>query len=243
MVDVSYRGAELNLFKEARNWKAYVRDLIAPYLGREVLEVGAGIGATTEALCSEQQKRWLCLEPDPDFGAHLRLLASRHELPSACQIKTGTVQDLESDEMFDSILYIDVLEHIARDQTELEAASAHLRANGCLIVLSPAHQYLYTPFDRAIGHYRRYDKSALARLGPASLKTIELKYVDSVGAIASLGNKVVLKSALPTAKQLMLWDRLMVPLSKFVDPLLRYRAGKSILAVWRKDKSAASAAG
>jgi hypothetical protein len=142
--------------------------------------------------------------------------------------------------MFDTILYVDVLEHIADDRAELEASCSHLRAGGYLIVLSPAHQWLYTPFDRAIGHYRRYNKGTVAELIPARLKCMELKYLDSVGAIASLGNKLVLKRALPTARQLMLWDKLMIPLSRFVDPLLGYHAGKSVLGVWRKQSDVSS---
>ena len=53
MADYTYIGSELELFSEASNWKAYYARLIRPYLGEEVLEVGAGIGATTASLCSE----------------------------------------------------------------------------------------------------------------------------------------------------------------------------------------------
>ena len=68
MSDLSYKGCELELFEKAENWKAYYQSLIRDYLGQEVLEVGAGIGATTRALCGDKQSRWLCLEPDPAMG-------------------------------------------------------------------------------------------------------------------------------------------------------------------------------
>jgi len=142
--------------------------------------------------------------------------------------------DLQPEEMFDTIIYIDVLEHIANDREELKASCFHLKPGGFLVVLSPAHQSLYTPFDEAIGHHRRYNKHTLSAAVPEDLERIELKYLDSVGAIASLGNRFVLKSNLPSARQLSVWDKLMIPLSRVVDPLLGYRAGKSVLGVWRK---------
>ena len=234
MSNLSYQGSELELFEKAENWKAYYQNLIKDYLGQEVLEVGAGIGATTRMLCSRKQTRWLCLEPDPVMGDRLESLIATHELPSNCQLKVGLVADLQPQEMFDTIIYIDVLEHIEDDREELKTSCAHLRPGGFLVVLSPAHQSLYTPFDEAVGHHRRYNKQTLSAVIPESLERIELKYLDSVGAIASLGNRFVLRSNIPSARQLAVWDKLMIPLSKVVDPLLGYRAGKSIVGVWRK---------
>ena len=234
MRSLSYKGSELELFERAENWKAYYQNLIKAYLGQEVLEVGAGIGATTRMLCSQKQTRWLCLEPDPAMGDRLKSLITNHELPSNSQVKVGLVADLQPEEMFDTIMYIDVLEHIENDQEELKTSCSHLKPGGFLVVLSPAHQSLYTPFDEAIGHHRRYNKQTLSAVIPESLERIELKYLDSVGAIASLGNRFVLKSNIPSARQLAVWDKLMIPLSRVVDPLLGYRAGKSVLGVWRK---------
>jgi SAM-dependent methyltransferase len=237
MSNLSYQGSELELFEKAKNWKAYYQNLIKDYLGQEVLEVGAGIGATTRALCSEKQTRWLCLEPDQAMGDRLESLISNHELPPTCQVKVGLVGDLEPEETFDTIIYIDVLEHIENDREDLKSACAHLQPGGFLVVLSPAHQSLYTPFDQAIGHYRRYNKKTLLAVVPDDLELADLKYLDCIGATASLGNRFVLKSKSPSVKQLAVWDKLMIPLSKLVDPLLGYRAGKSVLGVWRKAMS------
>ena len=108
MSNLSYKGSELELFEKAENWKAYCQNLIKDYLGQEVLEVGAGIGATTRMLCSQKQRRWLCLEPDPVMGDRLKSLIANHELPSNCQVKVGLVADLRPEETFDTIIYIDV---------------------------------------------------------------------------------------------------------------------------------------
>ncbi|HVQ36053.1 MAG TPA: class I SAM-dependent methyltransferase [Pyrinomonadaceae bacterium] len=236
MNNLPYRGSELELFEKAKNWKAYYQSLIKDYLGREVLEVGAGIGATTKVLCSRRQTRWVCLEPDHELGNKLRSLIDKDQLPSTCEVRLGLVSELGPEELFDTVIYIDVLEHIENDQEELQSACDHLKPGGFLVVLSPAHQSLYTPFDEAIGHHRRYNKQTLLAVVPEELELTELKYLDSVGATASLGNRFVLKQKSPSVKQLAVWDKLMVPLSRLVDPLLGYRAGKSVLGVWRKSE-------
>jgi SAM-dependent methyltransferase len=229
-----YVGTELDLFAAAVNWKAYVRRQVRPYLGRDVLEVGAGNGNTTRALCDGAFDRWLCLEPDASLADRLFASIDSGLLPECCRTKLGTLDDLGGQERFDTVLYMDVLEHIADDHAELARAAALLRSGGHLIVLAPAHEWLFSPFDQAIGHHRRYTRTTLRRAAPDGLALIRLVYLDSVGMLASLGNRLLLRRSMPAPRQIRVWDRLMVPLSRLVDPLLGYSFGKSALAVWRK---------
>lgn len=229
-----YIGSELELFREAQNWKAYWTSLIRGYLGTEVLEVGAGIGGTTEVLCQGNQSRWVCLEPDPVLANALKSSILSGCFSKGCEVKIGTVLDLEQQEMFDTIIYIDVLEHIKNDRAEARVAASHLRQMGFLVVLAPAHQWLFTPFDESIGHYRRYNKKMLSAIVPETLECVNLTYLDCVGLVASLGNRFILRSKMPNKKQILLWDRAMVPLSRRIDPLIRYSLGKSILGIWQK---------
>jgi hypothetical protein len=137
--------------------------------------------------------------------------------------------------MFDSIIYIDVLEHIENDAEEIGFAVAHLRPGGHLIVLSPAHQYLYSPFDAAVAHFRRYNKESLsAAMTNYDLECVKLVYLDSVGCLISLGNKLLLRSTTPTWGQMRFWDRGIVPISSVVDRFFGYRLGKSVLGIWRR---------
>ena len=235
MTNYSYIGSELELFSEARNWKAYYRQSIKKYLGAEVLEVGAGIGSTTEFLCRGNHQRWLCLEPDPQLAKTLNSYIASGSLPNCCELKVGTLLDLSPKEKFDNIIYIDVLEHIKDDKFEIKNVYSHLKEGGFLVVLAPAHQWLFTPFDEAIGHYRRYNKRRLkAIITSEKFKCISLRYLDCVGLIASLGNRLLLKSKMPNKQQILLWDKVMVPISKIVDPLIQYSVGKSILGIWQK---------
>jgi SAM-dependent methyltransferase len=225
-----YVGQELNIFLEARNWKRYWASLLRPYLAGDVLEVGAGLGANIGYLNNPAVRSLHCLEPDEALAAQLRLAASGQ--PNIT-VSAGTVAGLAL-ESFDAVLYADVLEHIEDDKGELRRAAAVLRARGTLIVLAPAHQALFNPFDAALGHYRRYDRSSLAACSPPSARLEKMWYLDSMGLLASGANKLVLRQRLPTRRQIAFWDRYIVPASRVLDPVIGYRAGKSILAVWRR---------
>ena len=227
-----YVGDELDLFAAATRWKAYFRRMIAPYMGPEVLEVGAGLGGTTRALCRGDERRWLCLEPDPQLAARLEAERAAGRLPGRCEVVVGTLDDQLVADRFDTILYMDVLEHIQADAAEMVRAAGRLAPGGHIIALSPAHQWLYTPFDRAIGHCRRYSRRTLGELTPPGLEMVWLGYLDSVGFFASLANKALLRQAMPTPAQVRFWDRTLVRASEWVDPVLGHRAGKSVLGVW-----------
>jgi len=229
-----YLGSELALFAEATHWRAYWQRQVSGFLGRQVLEVGAGIGSVTRSLCGPDIGRWVALEPDREMAAQLSKEVRDGRLPPACEIRCGTTGDLAPDEMFDTALYIDVLEHIEDDTAEIARVCRHLAPGGHLIVLVPAHQALYTPFDAAIGHFRRYTMRQLLAVAAEGTTSRRARYLDSVGLLASLANRMLLHSATPTRAQILLWDRWMVPLSRVFDPLFGYRCGKTALAVWQK---------
>ena len=155
MSEFVYIGSELELFAYAIHWKAYLRSHLEPFLGQRVLEVGAGKGNTTKFLCSGTRESWVCLEPDAQLGEQLRSAIRSGEIPPWCQVIVCTLAELPHQQQFDTIIYIDVLEHIEDDRRELERAISYLQAGGHLIVVAPAHRWLFTAFDRAIGHFRK----------------------------------------------------------------------------------------
>src|SRR5579864_1002826 len=191
-----YAGSELALFEKAVHWKRYWRARIAPLVHGDVLETGAGIGANTRLLADLPYRSWTCLEPDAALAAQI-------ELPTGLHRKiTGTIADLT--ESFDTIIYIDVLEHIEDDAA-------------------------------AMGHFRRYSRASLRNAAPAGLRESKIIYLDAAGLLASAANRLLLRQAMPTERQILAWDRLMIPISRAIDPLFGHRLGKSVLGVWQRE--------
>jgi SAM-dependent methyltransferase len=229
-----YEGGELELFAEARNWKAYLGHILRPFIRGRVLEVGAGFGSNIPFLHNPSVAEWTALEPDAGLAARLSGRIAAGELPAYCRALIGTLPSMAGrDGGFDAILYIDVLEHIADDKGETAAAQSLLAPGGHLIVVSPAHPFLYCAFDAAIGHVRRYTRASLRAAGPPGGALVMLRLLDCAGFFASLGNRLLLNSATPKPGQILLWDRRLVPLSRRLDRLIGWRFGKSVAGVWR----------
>jgi SAM-dependent methyltransferase len=232
-----YIGGELELFSQARHWKHYFAQRLRPFISGDVLEVGAGIGGTTGALRNGKERSWTCLEPDPELAGRLaqRWDEERTDGIPAPRVVLGCLDALPDTPGFDTLLYVDVLEHIEHDAEQLQQAAARLRPRGHLVVLSPAHSWLFSPFDRAIGHYRRYTIATLRALTPQGTRLVHGAYLDCAGLLASWANRMLLRSELPTQRQVQVWDRLLVPCSRLLDRLTCYRLGKSVVAVWQRN--------
>ncbi|HTS90509.1 MAG TPA: methyltransferase domain-containing protein [Stellaceae bacterium] len=230
----SYVGTELELFASARRWKAYFAGALAPFVGGRVLEVGAGIGSNVPYLHGGQVREWTSLEPDPALARRIEERVAAGELPGDCKVVVGTLGGVGDRGPFDTILYLDVLEHIADDGAELARAATLLAPGGRLVVLAPAHPFLFSPFDAAVGHHRRYSARSLAALSPPGCRLRARLMLDSAGLLASVANRMLLRSAEPTPRQIAFWDRVLVPLSRVLDALLGQRLGKTVVAVWSR---------
>lgn len=229
-----YVGSELDLFSGASNWKSYFSRVLAPFIGARVLEVGAGIGSNIPYLRTSAVREWTSLEPDPDLARRIVDHTDAGELPRALHVVAGTIENIDADRRYDTILYIDALEHIHDDGGELARAANLLAPGGNLVVLAPAHQFLFSPFDGAIGHWRRYSGTALANLTPRGCQIRARLALDSAGFLASLANRLLLKAAMPSRGQIAFWDRVLVPISRIVDAMTGRIFGKTVVMVWSR---------
>ena len=231
--EFTYAGSELALFAQATNWKRYFSSQLQPFITGDVLEVGAGMGETTRYLCDPLRIRsWQMLEPDISLATQAEASLAAGRIPNCCFISTGTLSDLASTAIYDTILYIDVIEHIEGDRAELIEAARHLRPNGRIILLAPAHQLLFSRFDAAVGHFRRYSRRSLESLAPPKTVKESSFYLDSCGLLASVANRALLRQDSPTSSQIAMWDQVLVRASRWIDPLLLRRIGKTVVAVF-----------
>lgn len=217
----------LHAIAGARHYNNWLFSRAEPYLGRSVLDVGAGIGTFTER-AADAGAEVTALEPE--FGALLReQLRDRPEV-------TVLDEPLEAHEgagEFDSILCFNVLEHVPDDEQALRRLLNELRPGGRLLLLVPAHQFLYGGFDHAAGHVRRYDRAPLrARLTQAGFELDELRHVNPVGALGWLVRIRLRRGGEWPAASFRTFDRL-VPVLRHLDRL-RLPFGLSLWAVARR---------
>ena len=231
---IDYVGNELELFRHAHNWKTYYSNEISKYIKGDVLEVGAGFGANSKYLCNHNTKSWTFIEPDSNLSSKISDSTINFGVPK--KIITGTIYNL-SDETFDSIIYIDVLEHIEKSKDEIQRLKLHLRDTGHLIILVPAFQFMYSEFDLRLGHFRRYNKALLMdEVGTVFIKE-KLFYLDSCGFIASLFNKIFLKQPEISLKQVLFWDKVLIQISKVIDIIFFRNFGKSLIGIFKNVSS------
>ncbi len=232
-----YSGSELTVFSGARNWKSYWKSRINKFIKGNVLDVGAGIGATAELFINDKRiNSWFFLEPDKYLASELASKIQTNIFSDKFEILNCITADLNADKSFNTILYIDVLEHIENDLSELACASKLLSHDGYILIVVPAHQILFSNFDKHVGHYRRYNKSTLRKVIPSDLQIVKMEYLDSIGVLASFASKFILKAVSPSKLQVKIWDTLFVSLSKVIDPIIFHAVGKSIICVLKKRK-------
>ena len=234
MKDSKYIGDELNIFQDAVNWKNYWLNSVKEFISGDVLEIGAGIGINTKLMLENYPIITSIVAVEPDKLLADQILDNITVGKQKVTVLNHYLENLPDDKLFDTILYIDVIEHIADDSLELEKAKSHLKKNGILIILVPAFNILFSPFDKAVGHHRRYNRKSLCKVIPDDLIQLKIFYLDSLGVCASLMNKFILKQSYPTKKQIVKYDRMIVPMSKILDRLLFHSFGKSLVGIWKK---------
>jgi SAM-dependent methyltransferase len=211
---------DLDRMAAARAYNEWIISRARPWLRGRVLDVGAGVGTHTSALAASAESV-VALEPDPQLAQLLRENAA-----TVAEVVVGDITAVEGP--FDVVAAFNVLEHIPDDRAELRRIRDLLAPDGRVLLLVPAHGFLFGSLDRTFGHERRYTTRTLReKLLEAGLVPRELRYVNPAGGAAWLLHSRVLKSAHLPARGVALFDRL-VPL---------FRAGERLplpfgLSVW-----------
>lgn len=215
----------------ADNYRKALLHEFSAYLRGNVLEVGAGIGQITEALLANVEvKRCVSIEPHSTFYAQLLEKFPKHDLVR------GTIEDLKGDGDWDTLVSINVLEHIKDDERELKSYRDHLRKNdGVLCLFVPARMEIYGQLDRDFGHFRRYAKPGLGqKLERAGFEVLRLRYYNLAGYFAWWLNFCVLKKRHFSAGSVRFFDRFIFPwVYGFESRLCPPFVGQSLLAVAR----------
>jgi 2-polyprenyl-3-methyl-5-hydroxy-6-metoxy-1,4-benzoquinol methylase len=217
----------------APNYLRWIADLCGPYLGREVMDVGAGHGAIT-ALFAEGRRVLATDLSDTCVAAMRQRFASAPNV----EVRKADLRVLDPDQSgrrFDSIVLINVLEHIEDDAGTLAGLKRFLRPGGAVVLYVPALNGLYGPWDRKVGHFRRYSKWRLREVAAeAELELVELHYVNLLAipawlAFSRFGSRV---DGDP-GRSLSIWDRTGVPLGRLIESRLHPPLGLNLLCAAR----------
>lgn len=217
----------------APNYLRWIADLCSPYLGREVLDVGAGHGAITELL-GEGRSVLATDISDTCIAA----MEQRFAATPNVDVRKADLRTLDPDELgrrFDSVVLINVLEHIEDDAGTLAALSRFLRPRGTLVIYVPALNGLYGPWDRKVGHFRRYSKWRLRETAAeAGLGVAELRYANLLAIPAWFAfSRFSARSNDDPGNSLSIWDRTGVPLSRMIESRVRPPVGLNLLCIAR----------
>jgi len=212
-------------------YRRYQYDLIAPHCGRSVLEVGAGLGEFASQFTGLD--RLVVTDVDPEA---VTLLKSR--IPDAEASQFDLAANARLDEPVETALAINVLEHFEDDAGVLSLLAKSVVPGGTIVVWVPAHQALYSEFDRRVGHVRRYTTTTLRQAADrAGLPVEVMRSVNLLGGLAWWAAMRRGGAEKPNTGAVGLYDRFLVPATRVIDRVVPINFGQSVLGVFRVPKN------
>ncbi len=232
-MNLEYVGTDLEAMCFARNYHQWILEEFRPFLGKRMIEVGSGTGDFSELLLTFAPEYLALIEP----SLMVEKLKLRFEsgpftdfsvINSTFAAAAGEIRKSRPD----SIIYVNVLEHIENDLSELQAVSSTLDVGGRIFIFVPAHAWLYGEFDRSVGHFRRYARVELEKkCASAGFRPLCSKYVDMLGVVPWWITYRLIRSSILSPTAVRRYDKYLVPLSRIVDRISGAPTGKNILFI------------
>ena len=225
-------GGEILLrLNRAPRFTGWMADVIRPYLGNRVLEIGAGIGNMTLHLVP--RSTYWATDINPSYLDSLERLKINRPYLRVAGLDATDAASFPAGESFDTVICLNVVEHLADDQQALRNIWNALEEGGRAIVLVPHGPKLFGTLDEVLGHCRRYTVDQLLQVGQsAGFQTEQLLMFNRTGVVAWWLNGQVLRRTTFGLGQIRLLN-LLTPLFRILDPWLPL-APLSIIAIFRK---------
>jgi SAM-dependent methyltransferase len=228
-----YAGEELDALADAVNYYRWIARRFKPYLGEHVLEAGAGIGTFAAHLReAAPDARLTLVEPAANNYPHL---AERYATDDRVNTVHGFLEDAGDAASADTVVAVNVLEHVEDDAAFLRAAHRLLVPGGHLLLYVPALPSIYGSLDEAFDHRRRYTRPVLERhLVDAGFQPLRVAYTNLPGVAAWWLSGKVLRRRTVSARDARLYDRWMIPWIAALERVWTPPAGQSLIAVARR---------
>ncbi len=227
---------DLEIMAAAKNYQRWMYAQFHPYVGRRIIECGAGIGNLTHLLANRE----LIIAVD-SYAPCLEYLTRRFQdatniIPIHMDISSPQLLDLARYNP-DTIICVNVLEHVEDDAGTLSRMFTLLPSGGRLVLLVPAFQWLYGSIDQMLGHYRRDVKGELRnKVSLAGFAIHKLFYMNCVAVPGWFLNNRVFNRTEESPAQVLVFDRFIAPWLSRVERLIRPPFGLSLIAIGEKQR-------
>jgi ubiquinone/menaquinone biosynthesis C-methylase UbiE len=205
-----------------------------PFLGKDILEIGSGIGTFSKFIISNGGTVTLS-DLNTNYVNDLKEKYRDNPFVTVLQADAGKIDEAVAEKKFDTVVAVNIIEHLENDDEAFERIKRVLLPRGRLIFIVPAHKLLFSQFDKSIGHFRRYRKSELER----SLveKGYLIEYIEFMNAISACGwffSFSLLKRVKMPTFQVGVADKL-IPFISFFEKRCKVPFGLSIFCVAKMD--------
>ena len=234
--DQQYAQAILYNLAHARRFNKWMVKCIEPYLGDRILEVGSGIGNISRLL--PKKEKLIVTDIDPTYLEILEVAFKDNDIVKVAKLDISSREDAENlgGGICDTVICLNVLEHIEDDVGALQNFRHMLGPGGKLILLVPQYQWLFGSYDKHAGHVRRYSRRDLtAKLQEADFRVVRFKNFNFLGIWGWWVNSCLLKRTSMDRWQLKIYDT-MVPLLRLAEKLLPL-PGISLICVAERQSS------
>ncbi len=225
---------DLEVMYNARNYRKWIFDNIKDFVGERIVEIGGGIGSFSEFFLNKELLIILdihdgCIEYlKKKFDGKKNIFIKKYDI-------SKSIDSFILKNKPDTIICINVLEHIKNDVEAVHNMFRLLRNEGIVVIYVPAYNWLYGDIDRLVGHYRRYSKNSIKRLfEEAGFKTIKIKYMNSIGILGWFINNRLLRRREESLRQVLFYDKYIIPFVKKIEGKISVPFGLSILAIAKK---------
>lgn len=229
-----YSGADLEALSTLRRYRRWIVESFRPELGGVIVEIGAGIGNFADELLPFASRLDL-VEPTPRLcQAIADRFAGKNNVVIHGEFLEAWIATAPAD-TYDSVVLVNVLEHIEDDAAALRAIHRILKPGGHLFLLVPALKLLYSRLDALVGHFRRYHLGELRdRVAAAGLFVVRARYFDIMGVLPWLLLNRIMGFTEFKPGMVSFYDRFFVPITRRLEKLVAPPFGKNVVLVARK---------
>jgi len=231
-------GGILERLNRAPRFTSWMADVILPYVGNRVLEIGAGTGNMSVHLMPRTV--YWATDVNPQYLNYLTKLSAIRPYMRVAYVDAIDAESFPRGQFFDTVVCLNVVEHIEDDLTTLRNIWNSLSDGGSAIILVPCGPWLYGSLDEVLGHCRRYTESGLLKVSERAGFRVEriLKFNRPGVPAWWLNSRVLRKKTFALGQILML--NFLTPIFRIVDPVLPFPP-LSLIAILRKEASAVRA--